>query len=92
MKMRVYNEKGNSLLLDYDAETVSFHSVHICKKLKIICFGTSIGSVRVYLWPFLSQHKDQLEYIDVAIHQSPTNLIRITYDFEYIVSASLDGS
>lgn len=90
--MRVYNDKGNSILLEYETDNICFHSVCISKKLKVICFGTSIGSVRVFLWPFTKQNKDDLEYIDVAIHQSPTNVLKITYDFEYLVSASLDGS
>ena len=55
--------------MNYDTSPVLFHSVVISKKLKVIIFGTSNGSVRVYLWPFTSTTKESLEYIDVAIHQ-----------------------
>jgi WD40 repeat protein len=59
MKMRVYTEKGVNMHLDYDCSPVCFHSVCISKKLKVILFGTSNGSVRVYLWPFTTIHKEQ---------------------------------
>ena len=91
-RVRCYSDKGVSLIMDYDTTPVVFHSVLISKKLKVICFGTSVGGVRVYLWPFTSFSKENLEYIDVAIHQGPTEVIKITYDFEFLVSGSADGS
>lgn len=92
MKVRTFNEKGVNLLIDYDSSPICFTSVIICKKKKVICFGTSIGSVRVYQWPFTSKGKENLEYIESAIHQEPTTILRFTYDYEYLVSASSDGS
>ena len=92
MKVRTYYEKGVNLLIDYDSNPLTFHSVVICKKLKVICFGTSAGSVRVYLWPFTSTNRELLEYIEVSIHQEPLTHLKFTFDLEYLVSGSSDGS
>ena len=91
-KMRVYNEKGFNLFLDYDTGREVYHSVCISKAKKVIIFGTSSGNVSIFLWPFLSSSKEKLPQISVAIHQGPTNHVAITYDYEYLVTASLDGS
>lgn len=91
-KLRVYNEKGFNLFLDYDTGRDCFHSVCISKAKKVIIFGTTSGSVSIFLWPFLSSAKDKLPQIGVAIHQGPTTHVQITYDFEYLVTASMDGS
>ena len=76
----------------YDYSPIDYTSVLISKKLKVAIFGTSTGSVRVYLWPFCYTQKENVQYIDVTIHQGPCVQLRVTYDNLYLISASLDGS
>jgi len=47
---------------------VKYTSVLIVKKLKVIIFGTEIGSIRVYLWPWPKAGGSVKEYIEFSIH------------------------
>ena len=51
-------------------DKVNYTSVLIVNKLKVILFGTEIGSIRVYLWPWPSSTNGPKvkEYIEFPIH------------------------
>ena len=93
MKTRFFNStEPNMPFFEYDSTPVQYTSVFIHKKLQVIFFGTSIGSVRVYLWPFYEYIKDNLEYVEFPVHQSAVISMKVTCDYSNLVTASLDGS
>jgi hypothetical protein len=53
-KLRLFGEKGNTVLFEYDTAPCQFTSVLLQKQLGTILFGTTYGSVRIYLYPFTS--------------------------------------
>jgi hypothetical protein len=49
--MRIFDDKGQNLIYDYDTSPYIFTSIIIIKELGVIIFGTNTGVLRVYLWP-----------------------------------------
>jgi WD40 repeat protein len=67
-KTRIMIEKAGNTYQEYDSSPVHHTAVCISKKHSVIYFGTNLGSIRVYLWPFTEILKDALEYIEFPVH------------------------
>lgn len=91
-KLRIYNDKASLLYFEYDSAPVVYTSILISHRMQAIFFGTNIGSIRVYLWPFTEMNKDNIEYIEFPVHQGPVIGLQFTHDLSSIVSCSKDGS
>lgn len=91
-KLRLFSDKGQSQVFEYDTNPYQFTSVLICKKMNVILFGTSAGSIRVYLWPIYDFSLTTLEFIEFPIHQGSLNNIKISPDFQYLITSSEDSS
>ena len=48
----------------------------------------------MYLWPFLrsGMGKDNYEFYELTVHQEAITTIRVSYDDEYLITGSADGS
>jgi WD40 repeat protein len=64
----------------------------VARYLDCLFFGTSQGSVRAYLWPFTNYQLKQQEFVEMALHQGPVTLIRLSPDLNYMMSGSEDGT
>lgn len=91
-KMRLFAEKGVNQIYEYDTTPYQFTSVMICKKMNVIFFGTNAGSIRVYLWPIYDVNSASLEFIEFPIHQGNLTNMKITADFQYLITSSEDSS
>jgi len=91
-KTRISNEKGSNMLIEYESAPVHHTAVVISKKHQAIFFGTNLGSVRAFLWPFTEFTKDALEYIEFPIHQSAVTTIKISHDYTTLITGGEDGS
>lgn len=91
-RLKVYNEKGQNLVLDLDTAPTQFSAICVSHRYNAIFFGTSQGSVRVYSYPFYHFNPKTMEYIEVPVHQLAVTQIRISPDNSFLISASLDGS
>jgi hypothetical protein len=71
-------------------------SVLLIKKLDIILFGTSEGSIRVLLWPITNfTGKEQIDhphFSEKFLHSDNVNSLVISPDLQFLYSASADGS
>lgn len=71
-------------------------SVLLIKKLDIILFGTSEGSIRVLLWPITNfTGKEQIDhphFSEKFLHSHNVNSLVISTDLQFLYSASADGS
>jgi WD40 repeat protein len=91
-KTRFLVEKGAHTVFEYDSSPVQHTAVLISKRQQAIFFGTSHGSVRVFLWPVTEFQKDNIEYIEFPIHQSAVVSLKLTHDNSTLITASEDGS
>ncbi len=91
-KTKFLTEKGSNTIFEYDSSPVNYTSIYINKRQQTIFFGTSNGSVRVFLWPLTEFQKDNIEYIEFPIHQLPVVSLKATHDYSTLVTASEDGS
>jgi len=91
-KTKFLTEKGSNCIFEYDSSPVNHTSILISKRQQAIYFGTSNGSVRVFLWPLTEFQKDNIEYIEFPIHQSAVISLKLTHDNSTLISASEDGS
>lgn len=91
-KLRIFSDKGQSQVYEYDTTPYQFTSVLICKKMNVIFFGTNAGSIRVYLWPIYDFTTTTLEFIEFPIHQGNLNNIKISPDYQYLITSSEDSS
>ena len=91
-KMRLFGEKGVNQVYEYDTKPYQFMSVMICKKMNVIFFGTNAGSIRVYLWPIYDHTLTMLEFIEFPIHQGPLTNLKVSADFQYLITSSEDSS
>lgn len=57
----------------------------------MIIFGTNEGSIRIFLWPFWATQSKFMEYLEIPIHQSLITSIKISHDFQYLITASEDN-
>lgn len=90
--LRVYSKGKVDPYADFETgEGIIFTSVMISKRLQVIFFGTNIGSVRIYLWPLIKLDR-VYDSTQMFIHLSAINCIRITPNFEYLVTTSEDSS
>lgn len=64
----------------------------ISKKFKVCFFGTKDGSLKVFLWPFISIGRSKYEFVHLAVHQSEITDIKIGYNFEHLITSGADGS
>lgn len=70
-------------------EGVYFTTVLISKKLQVIFFGTNQGAVRIYLWPLIKMDR-AYESTQRFVHLKEITSLKITPNFEYLVTTSLD--
>ncbi|KRX00028.1 WD40-repeat-containing domain [Pseudocohnilembus persalinus] len=77
---------------EYDTSPLQFTCIHINESYKQIIFGTDVGSVRIFFWPFFQRSVKQIEFIEVPIHQNVVSSIQITPDDKYMITASQDNS
>lgn len=91
-KTRVSNEKGSNVLIEYDSTPAHHTAVLISRRHSAIFFGTNLGSIRAFLWPFTEFTKDGLEYIEFPVHQSAVTSIKISHDATTLITGGEDGS
>lgn len=72
-------------------EGVIFTTVLISKKLQVVIFGTNTGAVRIYLWPPIKIDRVFLPR-QMQVHGGPVTSLKITPNFEYLVTCSEDCS
>lgn len=48
--------------------------------MNVILFGTNLGTIRMYLWPFDLSLKAQ-EFLEIPIHQGEVRCLNISRDF-----------
>ncbi|EAR91430.2 WD repeat protein, putative (macronuclear) [Tetrahymena thermophila SB210] len=89
-KVKLFSDKGQTLLYDMDIQPITFTYVQIVKEMSIVLFGTNLGTVRMYLWPFDISLKAQ-EFLEIPIHQGEVRCLNISRDFLYMCSGSIDG-
>jgi len=70
--------------------------VLLIRKLDIIIFGTSLGSIRILLWPIsnytLLQQIDHPEYTEKFLHSDRISSLYVSSDLQFLYSGSADGS
>lgn len=90
--VRVYTQGRADPFIEFETgDGIVFTTVAICKRLKVIFFGTNTGSVRVYLWPMISFGR-MFESTELHVHLGAITAIRITSNTEYLVTTSEDAS
>jgi WD40 repeat protein len=71
-------------------------SVLLIKKLDILIFGTSEGSIRIYIWPISNftpkEIIDPPSFYEKFIHSDKVTLLSVSSDLQYLYTASIDGS
>lgn len=63
----------------------------LCKEMHAIFFGSSCGSIRMYLWPFDFSLKTQ-DVLEIPVAQGSISRLVITSDQKVLISGSEDGS
>ncbi|KAL4462030.1 hypothetical protein ABPG74_000875 [Tetrahymena malaccensis] len=91
-KLRLFKEKGMTQICEYETSPCQFTSINIDKRFEVIIFGTSEGSVRIYLWPFWTFQSKMMEYLEIPIHQCSITSIKVSSDYQYLITASEDNS
>jgi len=73
-----------------------YTSVLLIRKLDIIIFGTSEGSIRISMWPIPNftkkDHVDAPCYTEKFLHGSPVVNLYVSKDLKYLYSCSSNGS
>jgi hypothetical protein len=73
-----------------------YTSIQLIRKLDICIFGTSEGSIRIYIWPIPNFTKkgqvDPPSYTEKFLHGGPVIQLSIDNDLKYLYSCSSNGS
>lgn len=48
--------------------------------------------MRIYLWPFWTNQSKLMEYLEIPIHQTTITSIKVSNDFQYLITASEDNT
>ncbi|EGR28381.1 WD repeat protein [Ichthyophthirius multifiliis] len=91
-KLRIFKEKGQIQVCEHETSPCQFTSIHISKRFDTIIFGTSEGSIRIYLWPFWTFKAKSMDYLEIPIHQCTITSIKISQDYQYLITCSEDSS
>lgn len=85
-----------------DATTIQ--SLLISRQLNLLFCGTSIGTIRIYPWPW---HEELLEYVpidqksvrfkapdfyELQVHSSAVVSLQVSHDHQYVIIGVADGS
>lgn len=90
--VKFFRNKGAEQFINYETEGSHFTKVLISKKFKVCFFGTKDGSLKIFLWPFISIGRSKYEFVHLAVHQSEITDIKIGYNFEHLITSGADGS
>ena len=91
-KLKVFSKKGQYCEMEYDSSPTVFTAMCISLHQRVIFFGTSQGSIRIYSYPFFHWNPKTMEYIEVPVHQLAVTQIKVSSDNTYLITASVDGS
>jgi WD40 repeat protein len=78
-----------------------YTSVLLSKKLQVLFVGTTLGSVRVYLWPILNRRcipvekttaLNTIEFAEFFLHFGAVTNLELSADMKSLISTSADGS
>jgi hypothetical protein len=54
--------------------------------------GTTTGKIRAYQWPFTDMAKFNKSFTEIQLHKTPITQIKITHDFNYLITGAEDGT
>lgn len=74
-----------------DQKGVIFTCYDVIPEIDIIIFGTSKGSIRVYLWPWDPMDTQAPDHYEIALSSGSINCITHSFDFSYLFVGSEDG-
>ena len=90
--VKFFRNKGVEQFINYETEGVQFSTILIDKRYKVCFFGCKDGSVKIFLWPFISIGRSKYEYMHLAVHQSDILDMKIAYNNEHLITCGADGS
>ncbi|EGR27724.1 hypothetical protein IMG5_190190 [Ichthyophthirius multifiliis] len=90
-KVKLCKDRGLTQIYELEIQPLNFIYCNILRSLNVIVFGTTQGSIRIYLWPFDINLKAQ-EFLEIAVHQEEVTSIEICRNYEFLFSGSKDGS
>ena len=94
--VKIFQASRDDSYWEFHLNDCLYTSVLLVKKLDLIIFGTSLGSVRLCLWPISNYTKkeqiDHPNYTEKYLHISKVTHLAISSDLKFIYSAADDGS
>jgi len=94
-KIKIYNKRGEDKYLEFYADC-KYKCIALGRKLDIILFGTSEGTIRGCLWPISNFSKiEQIDhpfYTEKCVSTGRISSLKISTDLQYVYTGSEDGS
>jgi len=94
-KIKVYFKRGEEKYLEFYTDC-KYNCIALGRKLDMVLFGTSEGTVRGCLWPILNttllEAIDPPYYTEKSVSTGKITSIKISSDLQYLYSVSEDGS
>jgi hypothetical protein len=103
--LSVYKNHLEDLVAEFHStDGVSIQSMIVSRQIKLLFCGTSIGTVRIYPWPFI---EELFEFVpldaksvrfklpdchETQIHSLPITSLVISHDQKYLICGVEDGS
>lgn len=89
---KIFKNLGGDMVFEKELKEECFTKVLICKRLQSAFIGTSTGKVCTYLWPMIQMDSSDFEMTEAGPHQLAVTDLVVSHDFDYLISASEDGS
>lgn len=96
--LRVYNEKGSSLMVQDTPIDCVYTCFLLSKELQVLILGTNRGTVQVKLWPILELRDSggslmsQAELIEFYVSTKAVTKLELSHDRQFLFCSSEDGS
>ena len=94
-KVRIFRPSRDDESWDFDLDC-KYLSVLLIRKLDIIIFGTSEGSIRICIWPIPNFSKkgqvDHPHYTEKFLHCGKVTQLIVSTDYKFLYSCGSDGS
>lgn len=94
-KVRIFRPNRDDESWDFDLDC-KYLSVLLIRKLDLIIFGTSEGSIRICIWPIPNFSKkgqvDHPHYTEKFLHCGKVTQLIASTDFKFLYSCGSDGS
>lgn len=92
-KLLIHSDYGTRTIVEetiFDDEDILISCILLCKKLNVLLLGTSIGTVRVYLWPVVG--KKPFQFSEYGIHSAHISHMEFSSDYKNLFTCSKDNS